>query len=69
MKLKYAVALMKGGNETILGVFKTKGEADEFGRSNRIPIEAGLHYCFAAQFSGNRQVGNNIEVYDYYNVV
>ena len=69
MKLKYAVALMKEGTETILGVFSTKGEADEFGRNNRIPIEAGLHYCFAAPFLDNRQVGNNIKIYDYYNVI
>ena len=69
MDIKYAVALMKEGCETILGIFKTKGEADEFGRSNRIPSEAGLQYCFAAPFSGNRQIGNNIKVYDYYNVM
>ena len=69
MRMKYAVALIKGSDETILGIFKTKGEADEFGRSNRIPREAGLHYCYAATFSGNRQVGSNIKIYDYYNAV
>ena len=31
MKLKYAVALMKAGNESILGIFNTKEEADVFG--------------------------------------
>ena len=67
MKLKYAVALMKEGNETILGIFATKAEADEFGKSSRIPIEAGLHYCFAAPFSGGKPVGKSIKIYDYYN--
>ena len=31
MKLRYAVALLKGGEEKILGVFNTKKEADDFG--------------------------------------
>ena len=68
MKLKYAVALMNGGNESILGVFNTKEEADRFGNGNRLPREAGLHYCFAAQFVKGKQVGNNVSVYDYYNM-
>ncbi len=67
MKLKYAVALMKGENESILGIFNTKEEADRFGESNRIPSEAGLYYCFAARFSGGKPVGKNIRVYNYYN--
>ena len=68
MKLKYAVALIKGTSETILGIFGTKEEADVFGRSNPIPKEAGLQYCFAAPFAGKTQIGNNIKIYDYYNV-
>ena len=44
MKIKYAVALVKGENESILGVFNTKEEADNFGYTTRIPKEAGLHY-------------------------
>ena len=67
MKLKYAVALMKGENESILGVFNTREEADKFGASNRIPKEAGLHYCFAAPFSKGKPKGRNIKVYSYYN--
>ncbi len=67
MKLKYAVALMKGENESILGVFNTKEEADRFGESNRMPREAGLYYCFASRFSGKKPIGNNIKVYNYYN--
>ena len=68
MKLKYAVALMKGGNESILGIFNTKEEADYFGEANKMPKEAGLHYCFAAPFSKGRPVGRNIKVYSYYNI-
>ena len=68
MKLKYAVALIKGENESILGVFNTKEEADRFGEGSRIPKEAGLHYCFAAPFQKGRPVGKNIKVYSYYNV-
>ena len=68
MKLKYAVALMKAGNESILGIFNTKEEADVFGSKNRIPNESGLHYCFAAPFVKGKPVGNKIKVYSYYNV-
>ena len=31
MKTKFAVALIKGENESILGIFNTKEEADRFG--------------------------------------
>ena len=34
MKLKYAVALMKGENEAILGIFNSIEEADKFGFEN-----------------------------------
>ncbi len=68
MKTKFAVALMKGESETILGVFETKEEADFFGTKNRLPREAGLHYCFSTRFSGKRPVGKSIHVYNYYNV-
>ena len=66
MKLKYAVALLKGGEEKILGIFNTKAEADSFGETNTLPTEAGLQYCFSAFFSGNVPKGN-FKVYDYYN--
>ena len=68
MKLKYAVALMKGGNESILGIFNTKEEADRFGEGNRIPREAGLEYCFSSAFAKGKPVGKSIKVYSYYNV-
>ncbi|MBE6644020.1 MAG: hypothetical protein E7612_01420 [Ruminococcaceae bacterium] len=68
MKLKYAVALMKGENESILGVFNSREEADKFGFSTRIPREAGLQYCFSAPFAKGKPVGKNIRIYNYYNV-
>lgn len=68
MKVKYAVAVMTGEEETILGVFNTKEEADYFGTHNRIPHAAGLEYCFSSKFSRGVPVGNNIKVYNYYNV-
>ena len=68
MKRKFAVALMKGESEAILGVFNTKEEADRFGSEARIPREAGLHYCFSAPFAKGRPVGNSIKIYNYYNV-
>ena len=68
MKIKYAVALMKGEEETILGIFNTKAEADDFGKENKLPHSMGLQYCFAARFVKGVPVGNNISVYNYYNV-
>lgn len=68
MKIKYAVALMSGEEETILGIFNTKKEADEYGASNVIPHSAGLEYCFASKFRNGVPIGNSIEVYNYYNV-
>ena len=67
MKFKYAVALLKGGEEKILGIFNTKDEADKFGNSNKLPSDAGLQYCFAANFKGAVPSGS-VKVYDYYNV-
>ena len=69
MKIKYAVAVMNGEEETILGIFNTKDEADYYGTHNRVPHSAGLQYCFASKFSKGRPIGNSIEVYNYYNVV
>ena len=67
MSYKYAVALMKNGCEKILGVFETKEEADDYGMSNRLPLEAGLQYCFAGIFVGNTPCGNSISIYNTYN--
>ena len=66
MKLKFAVALLKSGEEKILGIFNTKAEADKFGESNTLPTEAGLQYCFSALFMGDIPK-TEFKVYDYYN--
>ena len=68
MKKKYAVALMKGESEVILGIFNTKAEADRFGSQNPVPHAAGLQYCFSARFAKGRPVVKRITVYDYYNI-
>lgn len=68
MEKKFAVALLRGDEETILGLFGTKEEADRFGRANRISHSEGLQYCFSSYFIGNRQVGADIAIYDYYNL-
>ena len=68
MKKKFAVALMKGEIEVILGIFNTKAEADRYGMQNPVPHSAGLQYCFSAPFIKGRPVGSNIKVYNYYNV-
>ena len=67
MKIKYAVAIVKGENETILGIFTSEREADDFARKSRFPLEAGLHYCFSSKFRGNVPVGNSIRIHSYYN--
>lgn len=66
-KIKYAVAIVKGEQETILGVFTSEKEADEFAKKNRLPHAAGLHYCFSTTFRGNVPVGNSIRIHSYYN--
>ncbi len=65
--VKYAVAIAKGENETILGVFTSEREADEFARKNRLPIDAGLHYCFSSTFKGKVPTGKAIRIHSYYN--
>ena len=66
MKIKYAVALLKSGEEKILGIFSTKEEADNYGTSHKLPSEAGIQYCFSALFKGDIPK-SNFKVYDYYN--
>ena len=67
MKTKFAVALMKNGDESILAVFNTMEEADIFGRSNPFPKDAGLEYCFSCPFLKGKPHGNSIRVHSYYN--
>ena len=69
MELKYAVALLKGDVEEIMGIFDTKEEADRFGESNRVSHDRGLQYCFSTMFSrGGIPTGNSISIYGYYNI-
>ena len=68
MELKFAVALLKGDNQQIMGIFDTKEEADRFGESNRVPHDKGLQYCFSTMFSrGGIPKGDSIRIYNYYN--
>ena len=67
MEYKYAVALMNGGEEKIMGIFDTKEDADEFGRNNRMPYDSGLQYCFASLFTRNGKPRGDIRIFDYYN--
>ncbi len=68
MEKKFAVALLKGDDEKIMGVFNTKDEADDFGAKNRVPHDQGLQYCFSALFREGQLQGNSICIYNYYNV-
>lgn len=68
MEYKFAVALMNGDDEKILGIFDTKEEADDFGRNNTVPYEFGLQYCFSSLFSGTEPAGRDLRIHDYYNV-
>ena len=65
--VKYAVAVVKGENETILGVFASERDADAFAKKNRVPLAAGLHYCFSTTFRGRVPVGKSIRIHSYYN--
>lgn len=67
--LKYAVALISGDDERIMGVFNTKAEADAFGTKNVVPREMGLQLCFSSLFAGNIPLGNSMSIYGYYNQV
>ncbi len=67
MEYKYAVALISGENERIMGIFDTKEDADEFGRSNTVPKEKGLQYCFSSLFTRNGKPRGDMKIYDYYN--
>ena len=68
MEYKFAVALMNRDDEKIMGIFDTKEEADRFGRTNTVPYEFGLQYCFSSLFLGGEPTGKNIRIYNYYNV-
>ena len=67
MEYKYAVALLCEGQEKIMGIFDTKEDADEFGRSNVISSERGLQYCFSSLFTRTGIPRGDVRIYDYYN--
>lgn len=65
---KYAVILTKGNEETILGLFDTKPEADRFGKTREIPRSKGLVGCSYIEVdeAGNR-VNSRERFYGIYN--
>ena len=68
MATKYVVALAKGDDKKILGTFDTKPEADDFGKSQRIPCCDGMVYCYAATFDDEgKQCGASEKFYGVYN--
>jgi len=67
MEYKYAVALISGAREEILGIFDTKEDADLFGKTNTLPKEAGLQYCFYSLFTRTGKPRGDVRIFDYYN--
>ena len=67
MEYKYAVALLCEGEEKIMGIFDTKEDADEFGRSNVVSFENGLQFCFSSLFTRTGIPRGDVRIYDYYN--
>ena len=67
MEYKYAVALISGAEEIIMGIFDTKEDADIYGKSHKVPSERGLHYCFSSLFTKNGKPRGDMRIYNYYN--
>lgn len=67
MEYKYAVALINGEEEKILGIFDTKEDADEFGMANVLPKDRGLQYCFASLFTKTGKPRGDMRIFNYYN--
>ena len=67
MEYKFAVALLSVEGESIMGIFDTKEDADEFGRNNIVPKNMGLQYCFSSLFTRNGKPRGDMKIYDYYN--
>lgn len=65
--IKYAVALISGDSERIMGIFNTKAEADAFGKANRLPADYGIQLCYSSLFVGDEPFGNSMSIYGYYN--
>ena len=68
MEYKFAVALLMGESEEIMGIFDTKEDADEFGRNHTVSKDRGLQYCFSSLFTRNGKPRGDMRIYDYYNV-
>jgi len=67
MEYKFAVAVVNGIDEVILGVFDTKEDADAFGNANIVPKERGLQYCFSSLFTKTGKPRGDMRIYNYYN--
>ncbi|MBQ8320802.1 MAG: hypothetical protein IJX92_00370 [Clostridia bacterium] len=67
MEYKYAVAVLRYGEEEIMGLFDTKEDADEYGRSHIVPRERGLQFCYSSLFTRTGKQRGDIKMYDYYN--
>jgi len=59
--------LLSHGEEKIMGIFDTKEDADEFGRSNVVPHEYGLQFCFSSLFTRTGIPRGDVRIYNYYN--
>ena len=67
MEYKFAVAVINGFEEKIMGIFDTKEDADAFGEANRLPKERGLQYCFSSLFTKSGKPRGDMRIYNYYN--
>ena len=67
MEYKFAVALLSVEGEKIMGIFDTKEDADEYGRSHTVPKNRGLQFCFSSLFTRNGKPRGDMKIYDYYN--
>ncbi|MCQ2413396.1 MAG: hypothetical protein MJ082_01175 [Clostridia bacterium] len=67
-EFKFAVAVLKGDEEIIMGLFDTKAEADAFGMRHPVAHSEGLQYCFASNFMQGKPCGEEMSIYNYYNV-
>ena len=67
MEYKFAVALISGAEEIIMGIFDTKEDADAYGKAHVVPSERGLQYCFSSLFTRNGKPSGDMRIYNYYN--
>ena len=67
MEYKYAVAVLRYGEEEIMGLFDTKEDADEYGRAHLVPRERGLQFCYSSLFTRTGKQRGDMKIYDYYN--